>query len=182
MPRKVSVLHRVWALSILVILALIAINAFQSYGAIKELVDNERRAATTKAILRTLTDVFSSVQDAELGLRGFLISGKADHLRPYFTALENVQQHISTLRSYESELPEQKQKTNHLEQAILARLEAMTDQINQKSDREDLDWGSTINMIESHESLTDIRNLVSSMKAAEYRLLEAQSSAEFHHA
>ncbi|MAR90551.1 MAG: histidine kinase [Pseudomonadales bacterium] len=175
MPRKVSVLHRVWALSILVILALIAINAFQSYGAIKELVDNERRAATTKAILRTLTDVFSSVQDAELGLRGFLISGKADHLRPYFTALENVQQHISTLRSYESELPEQKQKTNHLEQAILARLEAMTDQINQKSDREDLDWVSTINMIESHESLTDIRNLVSSMKAAEYRLLEAQS-------
>jgi len=175
MKHSISVLHRVWLFSILALVLLMGINAVQSYQAIEKLVHNEQRASTTKSILRAIKDVFSSVQDAELGLRGFLITGKADHLRPYFTSLENIQQHISHLRSFNPELPEQTQRINDLEDAILERLDQMTDHINLRSENAELDWLSSSNMFASHESLTNIRNLIMQMEEAEYQLLETQS-------
>ncbi|MEE2732221.1 MAG: ATP-binding protein [Pseudomonadota bacterium] len=175
MMKQISVLQRVWIVSIVALILLLGINAVQSYRAIEELVDNEQRTSTTKSILRAIKDVFSSVQDAELGLRGFLITGKADHLRPYFTSLENIQEHISQLRSFNSELPEQRSRVDELEEAILERLDQMTEHINQHSKNSELDWLSSSNMLASHESLSSIRDLVTSMEEAEYQLLEVQS-------
>ena len=176
MKNRISVLHRVWIISILALILLLGINVVQSYRAIDKLVDNEQRASTTKSMLRAIKDVFSSVQDAELGLRGFLITGKADHLRPYFTSLENIQEHIAQLRSFNSELPQQKQHIDELEEAILERLDQMTDHINLRSENGDLDWLSSSNMFASHESLTSIRTLIMKMEESEYQLLDRQSS------
>lgn len=175
MKQRISVLHRVWIVSIVALILLLGINAVQSYRAIEKLVDNEQRASTTKSMLRAIKDVFSSVQDAELGLRGFLITGKADHLRPYFTSLENIQEHISQLRSFKSELSDQEQHVDELEEAILERLEQMTDHINLRSENGELDWLSSSNMFASHESLTRIRSLIMQMEESEYQLLDTQS-------
>lgn len=175
MMKRISVLQRVWIVSIVALILLLGINAIQSYSAIEELVDNEQRTSTTKSMLRAIKDVFSSVQDAELGLRGFLITGKADHLRPYFTSLENIQEHISRLRSFKTELPEQRTRIDELEDAILERLDQMTEHINQYSKNSELDWLSDSNMLASHESLSNIRDLITTMEEAEYQLLEVQS-------
>lgn len=175
MMKRISVLQRVWIISIVALILVLGFNAIQSHRAIAELVDNEQRTSTTKSMLRAIKDVFSSVQDAELGLRGFLITGKADHLRPYFTSLENIQEHISQLRSFDSELPEQRERIDELEDAILERLDQMTEHINQHSKNSELDWLSSSNMLASHESLASIRDLIAKMEEAEYQLLEVQS-------
>ncbi len=175
MTKRISVLQRAWILSIVALILLLGFNAIQSHRAIEQLVDNEQRTSTTKSMLRAIKDVFSSVQDAELGLRGYLITGKADHLRPYFTSLEHIKEHISQLRSTESELPEQTARIDELEAAILERLEQMTGHINQHSENTELDWLSSSNMLASHESLTRIRDLITKMEEAEYQLLEVQS-------
>lgn len=175
MVERFTVLNRLWTLSVVVLITLLGVNAIQSYSAISELVANEARTSNTKSMLRSVKDVYSSVQDAELGLRGFLISGKADHLRPYFTALASIRENILALKSIDSELPEQDQRISELEKVITERLTQMTQNINQKSVNMDSEWVASSNMLISHQSMMQIRALITEMEEAEFELLNEQS-------
>jgi len=174
MLERFAVLNRLWSFSVLALVSLLAINAIQSYSSISELVMNESRASNTKSMLRAVKDVYSSVQDAELGLRGFLISGKADQLRPYFISLNSIKENITTLKGIQSELPEQEPRIRQLEKVIEERLHQMTQNINQKSVNVNSDRVASRNMLISHESMIRIRALISEMEEAEFELLNQQ--------
>ncbi len=167
--------HRIWALSTIALVTLLLINGLQSYRSINELNLNEQRASNTQSILRAIKDVFSSVQDAELGLRGYLISGDPDHLKPYFESLESIQRHIQNLEKLHTELPDQELRLSELKKLIKERLRNLTDDINETSINSNSEWLADHNMNESHKSMLKLSHLIRDMETTEYRLLELQS-------
>lgn len=169
-----SGLHRLWTFCVLLLVTVMVINAIQSYSAISELVDNESRAGKTKSMLRALKDVYSSMQDAELGLRGFLIAGKADLLKPYFTALDDIKKSTVALNAVVSEKAMQAERVEKLETMISARLAQMSSDINEKSENIGSERVSNKSLMDSHRSMISMRNLVSEMENTEFQLLNEQ--------
>ncbi|MEO8331388.1 MAG: CHASE3 domain-containing protein [Gallionella sp.] len=78
-------------------------------------------AEQTKVVvlLEETRETLSGIKDAELGQRGFLITGKDKYLEPYIAGLKNTETHLSTLRSLahdEPHLSQQLDLINELKQ------------------------------------------------------------------
>ena len=82
---KFSIGSKLWCgfLSILVVLIVLGVSAYQNT---KKLTETARWVAHTHNALIQLTGVLSSLQDAESGQRGYLITGEERYLEPYQAA------------------------------------------------------------------------------------------------
>ncbi|RYG85377.1 hypothetical protein EON77_05675, partial [bacterium] len=83
---------------VLVIIGLLA-NAAVSYQNISRVIENNARVNRTYEVLVELESTLSSVQDAETGQRGFIITGEDRYLEPYNSGIASVGGHIARLRS-----------------------------------------------------------------------------------
>jgi len=80
---------RLWStLGLCVGLIFFAISGFLSWSNIQQLQASERQVRETHTVLIELTELFSALQDAETGQRGYLLSGRESYLQPYATAID----------------------------------------------------------------------------------------------
>lgn len=166
---------RGWAIIIIVLVGFLAINATQSYRALSELVENENDANLTKSVLRTIKDLYSSVQEAELGLRGFFLTGAESYLGPYYFALSTIDENLIEMRNYDFQIPEQIDNTKRLELVILERLQEAGSHILQKQADPDSYRISSEKMRQSYDSMAELGEVIRTMEELEYDLLERQS-------
>ncbi len=75
-----------------------AISAL-SYVSIRSLVRNAEHADRTQSPWRKIDLLVSELKDAEIGQRGFLITGIEEYLDPYRSALAAVPRRLATLRA-----------------------------------------------------------------------------------
>jgi PAS domain S-box-containing protein len=78
-------------------IALIAAISALSYFSIRALVRNAEHADRTQALLREIDLLASELKDAEIGQRGFLITGIEEYLEPYRSALAAVPRRLASL-------------------------------------------------------------------------------------
>ena len=175
MPQRGRRFVRIWAITIAVLIALLLLNGGQSYRAFSELVNNEAQANHTKRVLRTIKDLYSAVQNAELGLRGFFLSGNDLYLEPYFRSLDEINQQLNELKQYNFEIAGQKENVVLLERLIVERLQDSASHITTKEQNPGSLMLSNNWMLQSFDSMTQISTLVNIMEAAEYDLLAQQS-------
>ncbi|BFM08523.1 sensor histidine kinase [Halioxenophilus aromaticivorans] len=174
MPQRGRKYIRVWAGTIGVALVLLFLNALQSYQAFSNLAENESDASLTKSVLRTIKDFYAAVQDAELGMRGFFVSGDEMYLDGYFFAVNEINLHLTQLKQYPSLLG-QRENITTLERLVIARLKATALHIEKKERKPDSLPLAERWMQQSYTSMTEISSLVSAMESAEYAHLAEQS-------
>src|SRR4030095_5519618 len=78
-------------------LAILLINALVSYRATRRLIDNERLVGHTHEVISELDDVMSTMDDAETGERGYLLTGEKSYLEPYQSAVSAIHARVEKL-------------------------------------------------------------------------------------
>ena len=102
---------------------LLTVNALISYRSVRHVIENNARVALTYQISSELQRVFSAMQDAETGQRGYIITGQDGYLEPYRDAIKELAPHQKTLRDL-AEDP-----------AVAAQLPILNEQIAQRLKR-----------------------------------------------
>jgi PAS domain S-box-containing protein len=78
-------------------LAILAASAFISYRSTDRLVYTSRQVAHTQQVLESLEMILVTVDDAETGQRGYLLTGKDSYLEPYEAARTRLTGVLKTL-------------------------------------------------------------------------------------
>src|SRR5215510_1761179 len=89
------------------VLAILLINALVSYRVTRRLIDNEGLVAHTHEVLTELVDVMSTMDDAETGERGYLLTGEKSYLEPYQSAVGAIHARVDKLVQLTADSPNQ---------------------------------------------------------------------------
>src|SRR3954452_5237665 len=97
MPRKLKIEKRVM-LAFWLALCALAIAGFASYASTARYIDNSEKVLRARDVLSSVRLTRSEVQDAEIGQRGYILTGRADYLSPYHDAIAHIPKRLDDLR------------------------------------------------------------------------------------
>lgn len=113
-----------------IVLAILLINALVSYRATRRLIDNDRMVTHTYEVLAELEGVMSTMDDAETGERGYLLTGEKSYLEPYRSAVGAIHARVERLRSLTADNSDRLARFPALEREIADRLDNLKSQID----------------------------------------------------
>lgn len=168
-------------------IALVAVvaNAAISYQNTLKLIQNEHRVIHTHQVLTKLESTMSTLRDAETGQRGYLITGKADYVKPYFAAISDTNQNIKNLSQLTADNPNQQQRISKLKQKISQRFNLLQQILNLRKEKGFAPAQQLVLAGEGEQVMNEIRQIIAQMEQAENQLLLArkqQSQASFQNA
>ena len=117
-------------LPIVLIVVLAALTAYTGFNHVSVLRRSQADVGHTHEVMETAQGLFSSIQDAETGQRGFLLTGREDYLQPWRTATVRIPGELSRLRRLVADNPEQIERVGQLQQALTRRLDLLRDTID----------------------------------------------------
>jgi hypothetical protein len=166
--RKIGI-GLVAGISVIVVLGII------TYRTTHELIENSRMQTHTYEVLTELNDVTAEIQNAEIGQRGYIITGQQRSLESYRTTLPTIQKKLNNLRELTADNPNQQQRLNILEPAIAQRIAIINNRINVRT-REGFEAARKLILTDSGRELTDkINRVIEEAKLEENQLLENRS-------
>jgi PAS domain S-box-containing protein len=155
------------------LVALLVISAGLGFRNTLQLRDNDAWVAHTNEVLNALEGVLSTMQDAETGQRGFLITGDDRYLEPYAAAVAAIQSRVQRVKQLTVDNPRQQARIPLLEEEISAKLKELGRTIAvSKKDREAA--RQIILTGEGKKAMDAIRAQVGAMEQAERDLLIAR--------
>jgi CHASE3 domain sensor protein len=125
-----SAAERWTTLGLAAVLAFFLVSGVIAYQNIQTLRDNNQRILHSHAVLVSLDELFSTVQDAETGQRGFLLTGNDRYLEPYETAVEAVTSRLDAVASLTHDNPVQQANLAPLKRHIDAKLAELKETID----------------------------------------------------
>ncbi len=120
----------IWVLLIAAILS----TAVLTQRSLSRLADSREVITHSLLVNKALNDMMSLMLDAETGQRGFLLSGRAPYLQPYYTALAQMRQSRAALGSALSRDPSTLAPLDVLDKAIAAKLQDLDRSVSLKSE------------------------------------------------
>ena len=119
-----------------------------------------------------LSSVFSELQDAETGQRGFLLTGEPVYLKPYEAAITRIDRDVKALATTTADNPRQQVSLRRLRDLSEARQEGMRQNIAlfRAGDRA----GATARLDRGRALMDQIRGVIANMKAEQRDLLRAR--------
>jgi len=105
------------------------ISGIVSYINIQTLNRDSDQVAHTHEVLLGLTQILSSMKDAETGQRGFVLTGRETYLAPYTDALGKIEERVLTVEDLTKDNPEQQRRIAPLKSHIAAKLHELNDTI-----------------------------------------------------
>lgn len=161
----------VFSLFILVVLGVIA------YWSTTGFIETSRMKVHSYKVLDGLTDMLSSLKDAETGQRGYLLVGEDSYLDPYRSGIVAVQRDLQDLRTLTRDNPVQQQNIVILEPLIAAKLTELKQTIELRKNK-GLDAAmQVVQTNRGKKEMDEIRTLVSTMGALERKLLAQRDAA-----
>jgi len=155
--------------------AILLLISFASYQSIREFDETVDWAAHSQEILVDLQTVFSDVQEIEIGLRGYLITGKEPFLDAYNNGLDALSRDRKELSTtlHEDPLyrPEQPQNLEKLEGLIEKKLVLSNAMFALHKDRSYQLSEIEPYMVESKGLRDAIRAVINDMQSLEHRRL-----------
>lgn len=159
------------------LVVVLIINTFISHGSNREVQENIRRVAHTHEVQNALTNVLSTVQDAETGQRGYLLTEKEEYLGPYHDAIATWTVKVDRVKSLISDNPRQQDRLEKLRKGTERRMLALKEGLDihkakgVKSAREFILAGH------GQADMDEIRALTKEMIDEEQALLDARVKA-----
>jgi len=108
-------------IGITVVLAFFLISGGVAYLNIRMLREDNLKIVHSHEVISTLDELLSTIQDAETGQRGYLLTGDEHYLEPYDTALQSAKSHVDELAHLTSDNPRQQERIGPLKLHINAK-------------------------------------------------------------
>src|SRR4051812_4217259 len=102
----------------LVALLALAVARFISYHATTRSLEARGQLATKREIVADIAAVMTTLQDAETGQRGYLLTGDESYLQPYNKAHEQVGQKMQQLRRLLNISPQEQPHLDELQNRV----------------------------------------------------------------
>ena len=132
----------------------------------------------TSKKINSLEELLSQIKDAETGQNGYILTGKQIYLKPYQTALANVDQEIVKLKSLTTDQPKQRQQITTLESLITAKLTQLKQTIDLRQNK-GLEAALQVVVRNNQQNLMDdSRKVINEMENEEGGRLQQQSQAK----
>ena len=158
-------------------LGVLLVNALVAERTVADLVHNNDRVAHTHRVLEALETAESLVKDAETGQRGYLITGRDEHLDPYSRAIAGFDTHLQRLRELVADNPLQQQNVEALGQLVFERFGILREVVERQRTAGPDAARDLVRAGRGLPVMNEIRNLVGEMKAVEQRLLDERAEA-----
>ncbi|MEH2397379.1 GAF domain-containing protein [Nostoc sp.] len=128
--------------------------------------------------INSLEELLSQIKDVETGQNGYIFTGKQIYLKPYQTALANVDQEIPKLKSLTTDQPNQRQQITTLESLITAKLTQLKQTIDLRQNK-GLEAALQVVVSNNQQNLMDdSRKVINEMENEEGGRLQQQSQAK----
>jgi signal transduction histidine kinase len=152
---------------------LLSVVGVVSYRSTTSLLANFQWVHHSHQVLEGLKSLLASVLDAEVGARGYYLTGDDANLEPYRAAAEQVPAGVRILRALTADNPRQQQRLDVLERLFREKLAAIQATIEL---RRELGQGAFVTN-EGKELMDQIRRMIAEMESEERGLL-IQRAAE----
>jgi len=130
MPNSKTLNNLTWGIGFSLVVLLISSTA--SYIGIQEQNRHRQELAVTRKIISTSTSLLASLQGAETGNRGFLLTGKESYLEPFNNALESLPKELQEIEALTKQDPVQKVRVDSLVIAAKWRLDILKESVATK--------------------------------------------------
>jgi CheY-like chemotaxis protein/signal transduction histidine kinase len=111
-------------------LSFFLVSGAVAYLNIRVLRDDNDRIVHSHAVITALEELQSSLQDAETGQRGFLLTGDAGYLEPYSNAVNEIASQVDTVAALTQDNPAQQARLPAVRRHIAAKLAELKDTID----------------------------------------------------
>jgi methyl-accepting chemotaxis protein len=164
-----------------VIVGAVGVVAYRSLG---ELIDTADWVTHTHTVKETLAGLLSSLNDAETGERGFVLTGEESYLAPYTAALQTIDAEVGKARELTVDNPRQQTRINQLRPLIAAKLADVAEIIALRRQRGEKAAVDVVGTNRGKTLMDDIRRVIGEMDEEESSLLrdrvaKAKSTARF---
>jgi CHASE3 domain sensor protein len=110
--------------------ALLAIIGFVSYRGINVLTRNSYLVTHTHQVIEKIAALFTELQDAETGQRGYVITGDDAFLEPYQSATTAIPPLLKELRTLTADNPNQQRRLEEIDPIIDSKLAELKEKID----------------------------------------------------
>lgn len=167
---------------LLPVLLFISLGTFV-YETSQQQIETSQQVTHTHAVLTGLSNLLSAMQDAEIGQRGFILTGAEVFLEPYQSGTQMIGHEVDEVRKLTADNPLQQRRLDLLQPLIRDKLAQLAETIAARRGQglDPIDGLST--HARGKQIMDDIRKIVREMVAHESELLsrrdrEAQQAAD----
>lgn len=166
------------ALTVLVGVALVA-NARLTTANVRRVAEADAWVSHTHEVLETLEGVLSSLQDAETGQRGFIITGAAEYLTPYYAGRRAAPRRLNRLAELTRDDPPQQKRIDAMRPLVEQKLDELEHVMElRKSAADGFETARAVVVSDDGKLVMDtLRAKVADMDKAERRRLADRASA-----
>ena len=173
---KFSIGTKLWGSFCAILLVIVVIGGI-SYRNTLNMLETSRWVAHTHKVVAQLSAVLATVQSAETGQRGFIITGAERYLDPYNAALQRLDDDLRDLRQLTGDNPEQQRRLGRLEPLIALKLAELKESIELRRAQGFEPALQLVLTDKGKQAMADIRSLVGEMIATEQQLQAARDAA-----
>jgi methyl-accepting chemotaxis protein len=156
-----------------VLMAIIGILAFRS---INTLSNTSQVVAHTHLVLDRLADVLNVLQDAEIGGRGYIITGDDSFLQPYQNAETKILTVVKDLRVLIVDNPAQQKRLTQAEPIIAAKMALTKRYIEMRKARETETVIKLVQAGKGQNLMDELRHIFGEMEQEERSLLKQRAA------
>lgn len=165
-----------FALAILVFVGVLVYQSSLHY------IGASRRVAQTHEALATQEEIFSLINQAETGQRGYIITGDESYLPRRDAAIVRIGELLSQLKQLTADEPAQQQRIPELARQIAVRLALLNRVLIARQDQGFEDARQKLITGSGKKEMDALRKLVMTMQAHERALLKQRMDAEREYA
>jgi CHASE3 domain sensor protein len=159
----------------------LALGGYLSYRYNMILKDNRDLVVHTYQVISAVERAFSTIQDAETGQRGFIITGDERYLEPYQHALQATPQSLLEIRQLIADRAEQLERLDSLKAALRSKMDELEATIALRRGSGAEAARAAIVQADGKASMDQIRTIVAAMIATEKDLLADRTSRVAYH-
>ncbi|HEY5929932.1 MAG TPA: CHASE3 domain-containing protein, partial [Burkholderiales bacterium] len=126
-----------WLLAIgaAVAVILLVVNVQLTFSNTRQLAESNAWVVHSHAVMDGLTNLLSSMKDAETGQRGYLITGQPGYLEPYDIAVASVNGQLESLQGLIADNDRQQVRMPLVRERVARRLQLLADNIALRRDK-----------------------------------------------
>jgi PAS domain S-box-containing protein len=157
-------------------LAILAASAVISYRSTDQLVYTSLQVAHTQQVLESLENILVTMDDAETGQRGYLLTGKEYYLEPYEAARIRLSGVLKTLDELTSDESGRRRNLEKLTRLVRQKQQELAATIAMKraNKTDEVSWLLMSNL--GKKQMDNIRVLIARMKASEKARIAARNA------
>jgi len=165
----------IWSsLALALVLAFFLISGIIAYRNIEVLRANNQLIMHTHKVLISIDELLSTIQDAETGQRGYLLTGNERYLEPYERAIAGVGAHVDELTALTKDNPAQQANLIPLRRHIAAKQDELKETIDLRRNLGAQAALSVVNSDKGKVAMDALRTQLEVMRQEEARLRVAR--------